>query len=138
MTGMIIGKTEKIVLGALTGLIAISPLIFVVSWFYFFYYIGGNVESTDPYMNTFMYLTLIGLFELLCSTILHIVLLAIYLIHLNNNHAGDSNLRIIFGVCLFIMPFVAMPLYFLIYILPDTPPVWTLAVKQTDNLSFVK
>jgi hypothetical protein len=64
--------------------------------------------------------------------VLHAALVVFYLWHIITNNPAPGAGRILFALGLFIIPWVAMPLYLGIYILPLNPPEWALkATRQT-------
>lgn len=51
---------------------------------------------------------------------------AFYLYHILKNTAALDWMRILGGIGVFSLPFVAMPVYYLVYIWPEQPPEWAL------------
>ena len=62
-----------------------------------------------------------------CLTVLTYSLVAFYLIHAFSNPSAHLWLRVVLGLGFFVLPYVAMPAYFLLYILPPSPPSWALS-----------
>jgi hypothetical protein len=52
-----------------------------------------------------------------------------YLAHNVKNKDGSEILRILLGVGVQFLPFIAMPAYFLIYVWPDKVPEWALEIN---------
>lgn len=50
-----------------------------------------------------------------------LALVVFYLIHVIKNTRADETVRKILGVCMFFLPFIAMPIYYYIYLWLDTP-----------------
>jgi hypothetical protein len=65
----------------------------------------------------------------MCSSFLQLGLTAFYLAHVILNKTGNDILRVVLGIFVFIFPYVAMPVYYFIYILPEYTPQWALAVS---------
>ncbi|GAB4499209.1 MAG: hypothetical protein OHK0052_13860 [Anaerolineales bacterium] len=66
-----------------------------------------------------------------CTIALYFPLLIFYIVHLIRNQNGSDTLRIVLGAGLWLLPFVAMPVYFFTYIFPDVPPAWALKTPET-------
>ncbi|MDH3943625.1 MAG: hypothetical protein OEV06_06000 [Anaerolineae bacterium] len=54
-------------------------------------------------------------------------LMIFYIAHIVKNKPAAELLLIILAVGTYIMPYLAMPVYYFIYIWPDDPPDWALA-----------
>ncbi len=57
---------------------------------------------------------------------LHFLLTGVYLVHLVKNNVALEVYRILLALGLVFAPVIAMPIYFFLYIWPDTPPAWAL------------
>jgi hypothetical protein len=57
---------------------------------------------------------------------LYFLLTGVYIVHLIKNNAALELYRILLALGIVFAPILAMPLYFFIYIWPDTPPAWAL------------
>lgn len=132
---MKLGKTPKILIGLATIWVAIYPLLFFLVWLSI--PLGFLLaESRDtPELG----LLPTGLFALIlplhCLTIfLMMGLQAFYLIHVIKNNQASEVLRIVLGVGCFYLPFIAMPLYYLLFIWPERPPSWALAPSKTVTI----
>jgi hypothetical protein len=69
-------------------------------------------------------------FPLMCIFMFSIwAVMIFYIIHLLLNEQTNKTLRVILGLGFYIMPYLAWPAYYLIYILPETPPDWALLEK---------
>jgi hypothetical protein len=53
--------------------------------------------------------------------------MAFYLIHVIRNTKADETVRITLGLGNFFMPFIAMPIYFYLFIWLEDPPGWAAA-----------
>jgi hypothetical protein len=70
------------------------------------------------------------IFPLMCIFMFSIwAVMIFYIIHLLLNEQTNKTLRVILGLGFYIMPYLAWPAYYLIYILPETPPDWALLEK---------
>ena len=91
--------------------------------------------------NLRIFLTQIRSLELLlpiffCSFFLEVALLVFYLVHTLKNTKASESLRIVLGLGHLFLPFVAMPIYYYLYIWRETPPEWV-AIKamKVDQLA---
>ena len=126
---MKLNKTWKIIIGLLTGWTLFYPLLFVFLWFGF---VGSMFMAGDSsflseqemfnMMSPFFYLMPI----IILSSLVQMGLLVFYLVHIIIDKEGTDTMRILLGVGLFIMPYIAMPFHYFVYILPETPPDWAL------------
>lgn len=122
---MQLGKPVKILVGLGTLWLSVYPLLFLAVWLFMALGMGllANIPSqTEP---PFFMFPFFAIFPLHCFTILlQFVLMAFYLIHVIKNTTAAETVKIILGVGCFFMPFIAMPVYFYIYIWLETPPAW--------------
>lgn len=71
-----------------------------------------------------------------CSLGLEVGLLIFYLVHTLLNKKASDALRIGLGLGHLFLPFVAMPVYYYLYIWQDSPPEWAIAkTTQIDGLA---
>jgi len=69
---------------------------------------------------------------ILCSSFLQFGLSAFYLTHVILNKTGNDIIRVVLGISVFTFPYIAMPVYYFLYIWPENPPKWALAVIPTQ------
>ena len=70
-----------------------------------------------------------------CSLSLEVVLLIFYLIHTIKNTKASDALRIALALGHVFLPFVAMPIYYYLYIWRENPPEWaTVNPRKTNQL----
>jgi hypothetical protein len=114
----------KIILGILTAWVVIYPIIFILAWIILSISLASqpNQYSSAPYWLGFLGFPIFLL--IICSAFLQIGLKAFYLVHIIVNKSGGDVTRAILGVGLLFFSSVAMPVYYFIYILPETPPKW--------------
>jgi hypothetical protein len=133
---MRISKPIKILLGLLTAWVALLPLIFIAVWFSTMFLIIGSVEYLTAPENIVVPVIFFPTFILImCSSFLQLGLTAFYLAHVILNKTGNDILRVVLGIFVFIFPYIAMPVYYFIYILPKYPPSWALAVSPGQMVS---
>jgi len=127
-----LSKTLKIVIGAATAWLAVYPLLFFVVWLSF--PLSMMLSQRYPRMVGVPAAGFMAIFPLHCLTIvLMMTLSAFYLIHIIKNNAANDVIRVILGVGCFYMPFIAMPIYYYLFIWSDPPPESVL--KQTSEES---
>jgi ABC-type spermidine/putrescine transport system permease subunit II len=112
--------------GGATAWIIIYPLLFFAAWLATFLgtWTGVGFAGAEDGFPLF-FIPFAALFPCHFLTILlQLGLMAFYLVHVIKNQAASETLRIVLGVGTFVMPYVAMPVYYYAYIWPDEPPAW--------------
>lgn len=132
---MNLSKTQKILLGIATLWVSIVPFVAMLGWFAVAILGIIQAETThnadDPILIWVAAPIFFGIF--FCSMVLYIPLLVFYIIHLIRNRNSSDTLRMVMGVGLWLLPFVAMPVYFFTCIFPPAPPDWVLKTPETFN-----
>ena len=130
---MKLSKPVKVLIGLATAWTVIYPLLFLAVWLLmaFGIFLSASLPATEagkvspPTMLPFG--LFFGIFPVHCLTILlNFALIPFYLIHVIKNTAASETVRIILGVGIFFMGFVAMPVYYYLYIWREQPPEWAL------------
>ncbi len=114
----------KIVLGVATGVYLLVPLLLAGLWMITIpFVILANQQYSDP---TVLFLFVLFLFSLGASFagLLHLVLMPIYISLLLRNTSGSLLVRTLLGIGLLFIPFLAAPLYYLLFVAPVEPPAW--------------
>ena len=94
---------------------------------------AGNGSETPPALMLPFLSFFFILFPLMfMSGLLQMGLSGFYLAHVIKNKAASDVLRIIFGVGVFYLPFIAMPFYYFVYVWPDSPPAWALETNRAS------
>ncbi len=129
---MQISKAAKIILGLLTAWVVITPFIYFVLWFIFIFSLAAtpNQAQQNPNFVSLFFFPLLAL--IICTSFMHIGLQAYYLVHIILNKTGSDVARAIFGVGMILFALLAMPVYYFVYIFPDNPPAWALAVSSSQ------
>ncbi len=124
---MKLSKPIKIIIGLLTAYVMISPFIYIGIWFYAIFSMNTMDYNYFPDVSTLSTGILPIFFLITCSAFLHIGIQIFYIAHVILNKAGGDIIRVILGIGMFLFAFLAMPVYFFIFILPENPPTWALA-----------
>jgi hypothetical protein len=125
---MTFGHTSKLLIGIGTLWVLLYPLLFMVVWFLMFF--GVQSSPSDPGFGLFF-----AIFPLHCLTILlGFALDAVYLYHIIKNTAASDVIRVILAVGVFTLPFVAMPIYYYLFIWREQPPAWALAQQPPQQM----
>jgi hypothetical protein len=133
---MTLGKPIKILVGIATFWYAIYLLLTIAGIVLFFGYVAvalmAGGESVEHLPRLFKEVVLLEwmLPIHLCSLALEVGLLIFYLIHTIKNSKASDAMRIALGLGHLFLPFVAMPIYYYLYIWRETPPEWAVAKAQ--------
>jgi len=122
-------KSVKITIGITTLWMIIYPIVFIAAMF------GISVA---PYrLDETSFPLFAAIVPLHCFTaILGMGLIIFYIIHAIKNTTASDVMRIVLLIGIFFMPFIAMPVYFLLYVWTDNPPGWALTTEmRTDEVS---
>ncbi len=130
-----ISQPIKILVGVGTAWLILYPLLFIVVWFTMFTGFMSLGEGVGP--PAFITYLFPAILPLHCLTIItQLALMAFYLYHVIKNNAASDVLRVILGIGVFFLPYVAMPIYFFLYVWPHQPPRWALA-EEFQQMSGV-
>ncbi len=124
---MRISKPIKILIGLLTAWIFIYPFLFFFAWLFFVFGIASASNSTNSGYGFIPIIAFPIFFILVCSAFIQLGLQLFYFIHIILNKSGNDVVRVVFAIGMFLLQFIAMPIYYFVYILPENPPAWALA-----------
>ena len=133
---MTLSRPAKIAVGILTFWYALYLFLTIVGILILFGFVFTSIlQGGESVLNLRVLFTRIPGFELflsvhICGLFLEVGLLVFYLIHTIRNTKANDALRIALGLGHLFLPFVAMPLYYYLFIWRDNPPQW--AVKGRD------
>jgi hypothetical protein len=65
-----------------------------------------------------------------CTIFIAMGLMVFYLVHVIKNTKADETIRILLGVGNYFLPFIAMPIYYYLYVWLDDPPAWAAAKEK--------
>jgi hypothetical protein len=133
---MTLSKPVRILVGMATFWYALYLLLTVAGIVLFFGYVflallaGG--ESISNLRTLFaQILSLEFLLPIhVCSLSLEVGLLIFYLVHTIKNTKASDSMRIVLGLGHLFLPFVAMPIYYYLYIWKENPPEWAAAKES--------
>ena len=122
----------KIFIGFATLLYLLLPIIFFLLWLLYVVpmYLGStNVDDLMMlYKNIFMASIPLG-----CIVLTIIFgLLAFYVNHAIKNKEASEAIRLISVLSIIFLPYIGMPLYYILFILMPNPPSWAL---KPDSVS---
>ena len=120
----------KGLIGFSTFLVAMYPILFMAIFFLQFLTMTSfdftQMDPNEPFFPPFFGGFFLFFPLMICISFLQMGLMAFYVVHIVKNRTGSEVLRILAGIGVYMLPFVAMPAYYLIYILPKSPPDWAL------------
>jgi hypothetical protein len=124
---MNISKPVKILIGVLTVFAVLFPFFIMPVFMMFFMFSSGfpffdpqsvpnpnDIEAMLPFMFVFYPL-------MMCFSVVQLGLQIFYIIHEIKNKALTDTFRILFAIGTFLLPYVAMPIYFFVYLWKDNP-----------------
>ena len=133
---MSLSKPIRILVGIATLWYSLTLLITLLGILIFLgYIIVALMMGGEAALNLRTLLRQILSFELmlpihLCSLFLEIGLLVFYLIHTIKNSKASDLMRIALGLGHLFLPFLAMPVYYYLYIWRERPPEWAATRKE--------
>ncbi len=120
---MTLNKTAKTAVGLGTLWVLIYPVLFI-GFMFLSMMAFERADSPLPFDSFGL------IFPLHCLTaIIMLGLIGFYLTHIIKNTGASETARIILGIGVFFMPYIAMPFYYYLYIWRAEPPEWALAMK---------
>ena len=125
---MNISKSAKILIGFLTAFAVLFPFVIMPIVMMFFVFSSGfpffdpqSVPNSDDIQKTMLPFMLVFYPLMMCFSFVQLGLQIFYIIHEIKNKALTDTFRILFAIGTFLLPFVAMPIYFFAYLWKDSP-----------------
>jgi len=119
---MILTQRQKILAGLATAWTLLYPLLFFAVALLLTLgvaVIPVDQQSSGPPVLFF------AIFPLHCLTIVIMLgLMVFYLAHIIKNRSVSDSVRVVFGVGIYLMPYIAMPIYYYFFIWRDDIPGW--------------
>ncbi len=130
---MHLSKPVKISVGIATVFVFLIPILLILIWLYAFFSMAttANLPSSefppDRYpFNSFEIMSTFGV-PVICSlNILIYVLVGFYVFHAVKSSNISDVVRTIAILTFFMIPFLGMPIYYILFILLPIPPTWTI------------
>lgn len=120
---MTLTRRQKILAGLVTAWALFYPFLFFA--LALLLTLGVSVLPVDP-QSPGPPLLFSAIFPLHCLTILITLgLMVFYMAHIVRNTLVSDNLRVIFGVGVFLMPYLTMPIYYYYFIWREDIPTWS-------------
>ncbi|HPD40701.1 MAG TPA: hypothetical protein PLD43_03990, partial [Anaerolineae bacterium] len=85
---------------------------------------GGRGNAPGP---LFFLIFGISMFIAIGGSLFRLVLQLFYLSHIILNRAGNDTARVLLGIGCVVLPLVALPFTYFLYVLPQRPPEWALS-----------
>ena len=129
---MYLSKPVKIFVGIATLFVFLIPFLLILFWLYMAFSMAtaGNLPSSDFPADRFPF----NSFELMSTFMVPVVcllnvliyaLVGFYIFHtIKSNNISDV-IRTIAILTFIMIPFLGMPLYYILFILLSEPPTWT-------------
>jgi hypothetical protein len=127
---MTLSKLVRILVGIATFWYALYLLLTVLGIVLFFGYVFMSLMAGDESVANIrtLFTQILSLDFMIpihvCSLFLEVGLLIFYLVHTIKNTKASDSMRIVLGLGHIFLPFVAMPIYYYLYIWRENPPEW--------------
>jgi hypothetical protein len=138
---MNLSKPIKILVGIATFWYALYLLLTLIGILILFGFVFLSLlQGGESVSNLRVLFTRISGFELMlpvhfCSLLLEVGLLIFYLIHTIKNTKASDSMRIVLGLGHLFLPFIAMPVYYYLYIWRENPPEWAAKGRNVDQFA---
>ena len=118
---MKLSKTLKVIVGIITAITTLWPFVLPKVWvlFLFVSLASLDVQSSQSFAILFALFLIVPL--MVVVSFVQIALPAFYWSHIILNKSAPDATRIMFGIGVFILPWVALPLYYFVHVLPEKP-----------------
>ena len=140
---MTLSKPVRILVGIMTFWYALYLFLTIVGIILLFGYVfvalftgGEAVASLRGLLSQILSFEII-LPVHFCSLFLEVGLLVFYVVHTIKNTKANDSMRIVLGLGHLFLPFVAMPIYYYLYIWRENPPEWAVA-KERNTKQFAE
>ena len=130
---MVLSKPVKALVGIATFWYSLYLLLTILGIIVLFGYVfAAFLAGGEAIVNLRGLFTQIISFEFMlpihfCSLFLEVGLLIFYLVHTIKNTKASDTMRITLGLGHLFLPFVAMPIYYYLYMWRQSPPPWASA-----------
>jgi len=124
---MKLSQPLKILVGIATLWVVIYPLVMFVTWLMLMALVpltGGRGNTPGP---LFFFIFMIFMLIAVGGSWFRLALQLFYLSHIILNRAGNDTARVLLGIGCVVLPLVALPFTYFLYVLPQRPPEWALS-----------
>lgn len=129
---MKLSKPVKILVAVGTAWVVLYPLLFLLVWMSMM--LGTFLPVGADEARLFFFAPFFLIFPLMVVSVpIQLAMQVFYLAHVIKNTAVSETIRIILGTGVFFMPFIAMPIYYYLFIWLDQPPAWALAGEPEQS-----
>mgnify|MGYP006921588839 CR=1 FL=1 len=131
---MKLNKVWKVIIGLVSLWVVLYPLIVVIGVFAMIPFMAITEGNSSPESIPFAFSGFAFAMGLMMLTsFAQMATSAFYLVHIILNKDGTDWLRALLGVGAFYLPYLALPFYYFVYILPKTPPEWALVDSNKEK-----
>ena len=123
---MNVSKPVKILVGFLTAFAVFFPFVIAPLFMMVFMFSSGfpffdpqSMTNPSDFYQTMFPMMMVFYPLMMCFSLVHLGLQIFYVIHEIKNKALNDNYRILFAIGTFMLPYVAMPIYFFAYLWKD-------------------
>ena len=125
---MNVSKPVKILVGFLTAFAVVFPFIIAPVFMMFFMFSSGfpffdpqSIPDLRDFQKTMFPMMMVFYPLIMCFSLVQLGLQIFYVIHEIKNKVLNDTYRILFAIGTFLLPYVAMPIYFFVYLWKDQP-----------------
>jgi hypothetical protein len=135
---MKLSKPVKIIIGILTLFVVLYPFVIMPAFMFFFMFnftipvLETSAVPTIEMIDSFFPLMMAFYPLMMCFSGIQLGLQIFYIIHIIKHKALEDTFRILFAIGSFMMPYVAMPIYFIVYLWKEPLEV-TLTMEKNTN-----
>ncbi len=131
---MKLNKTWKFIIGFVTAIITLIPVLSVLFWLLFFTLSANatNMPGNNPEEFFFLFIFITIMFQVFWLG-LRLIMVSFYQTHAILTESGSKVLRTILSVGFFFFPYFAMPIYYFTYVFPENTPNWALDKPQKTS-----
>ena len=121
---MKLSKPVKILTGLLTVFIALYPFVIMPAFVVLFIILGGfpfesHAGPTPDTFNSIFPLMMVFYPLMMCYSFVQVGLQIFYIVHIVKNGRLTDTYRILFALGTFMVPYVAFPIYYFLYMLKN-------------------
>ncbi len=116
---MKLSKALKVIIGIGTGVTTIWPLILPLVWLFAIFTIPFADFESSQFLPLPFVVFLVAMPLMMVASFIQIALQVFYWSHIILNRGASDAGKILFGIGCFMLPWLTMPIYYFIHVLPD-------------------